>query len=78
MEIKLNKEINGKQLANELQIDVEDIWINGEMLFIKIDDEEKGNAAYKAHKAVNKPPTIHDKLMNAGVDLDELRIALGL
>lgn len=78
MEIKLDKEINGKQLAQELGIDNQDVYVIGETLVIKIDDEKKGLEAYKKHKAINQPPTIQDKLANAGIDLDELRVALGL
>ena len=76
--IKLDKEINGLQLANELGLDVKDIYVNDRILHINIEDEKKGLAAYKAHNPINHPPTIHQKLANAGIDLDELRIALGL
>ena len=78
MEIKLDKEINGLQLANELNLDFRDIYVNDGILYINTEDEEKALVAYKTHKAINKPPTIQDKLANAGIDLDELRVALGL
>lgn len=78
MEIKLDKEINGLQLSAEIGIDVRDVYIDGEMLVINTDDESKALEAYKKHKATYSPPTFEEKLANAGISLDELRVALGL
>lgn len=74
------KEINGEQLAEELGIDNSQLWADEKYLYIEADiTQAKAQKIFDAH--VMKPmaePTIQEKLAAAGIDLDDLRVALGL
>jgi hypothetical protein len=80
IEISLTKEINGAQLAEELGIDVWDLLATENTLMIKSSISKKtAEEALEKHVPVlPTPPTIQQKLQRAGIDLDELRAALGL
>lgn len=81
IEITLNKEINGAQLAEELGVDIWDLLDTGAgTLQIKKDITKKKAEEVLANHVPKAPqaPTIQEKLARAGIDLDELRIALGL
>jgi hypothetical protein len=89
--IKLNKPINlnGTELRKELnaagvkitdepssiRVDNGDLWLD-----IADKDESKAQVVVEAHNGtiVAPEPTIADKLANAGLNLDELKAALGL
>jgi len=80
IEIDLNKEINGAQFANELGIDQWDLLATEKTLIIKA-NILKDEAEKALEKHVPKPPkelTIEQKLVAAGISLNELKIALGL
>lgn len=79
-EITITKEIHGDSLAEALGIDNHDLYIDGDKLCFRIDvDEELVKSALANHKIPAKvEPTIAQKLSRAGIDLDELRHALGL
>lgn len=80
--IKLDfiKEINGEQLAEELGIDNSQLWADEKFIYINTDiTQAKAQKIFDAHVIKPRPePTIQDKLASAGIDLDELRVALGL
>lgn len=81
IEIALNKEINGNQLAEELGVDVWDLLDTGSgVLQIKKNIAKKKAEEVLANHTPQKPepPTIQEKLFRAGINLDELRLALGL
>jgi len=79
-----NKEINLKQLDNELGAhglvaDFNDasakvITVAGGSLVTEAELED----AIKAHKAVFATPTIAEKLASVGLSIDDLKVALGL
>lgn len=79
-EIKIDKIIHGDSLADSLGIGHEDLYLDGDILRFRVDvDEEAVKAALKNNKIPTpKEPTIQEKLERAGIDLDELRVALGL
>lgn len=78
--IKITKEIHGDLLAEQLGIDSEDLYLVDDVLHFKIDLEENFiKETLKTHKTpTSKEPTIQEKLERAGINIDELRIALGL
>lgn len=87
--IKFNKpkNLNGAELVEELKsngIDVKDVpsldgagdlWLD-----IAKSDETKAQAVVNAHNGTMTPAelSISDKLLKAGLSLDELKTALGL
>lgn len=80
MIIKLTKEIAGNQLAEELGLDHSAVYADGVGNLIIESDLPKTaiETAIKNHTPKTELLTIQEKLERAGIDLDELRIALGL
>lgn len=78
---KKTKDISCDLLAEQLLIDPLLIFDDGEgNIVIKTEiDASMVEKAMKAHK-IPEPvqPTIQEKLAAAGIDLDDLRVALGL
>jgi hypothetical protein len=80
------KKLNGIQLRQELRnegINIGDdrtvIIIDNELhLDIDAKDQEKANDIVSAHVGIDKEPTIEDKLASVGLNLNDLKIALGL
>lgn len=74
------KEIDGAQLANELKIANEQMRIEGNQIIILADiDKKNSEEILKNHVPIPpNPKTIQEKLIDAGIDLQELREALGL
>ena len=83
------KELNGEQLRQELKesgvvlpdnvFDFVDDGVGGLLLDISNKDESMANSVIKTHKSKPTPkPTIEQKLASVGLNLDDLRIALGL
>lgn len=79
--VKINKEIIGDQLADELNISREFVYADGMgNLIIDADITKTAvDTAIENHSPVVKNgATIQEKLQRAGITLDELREALGL
>lgn len=79
--IVVNKptEFNGKQFGEEIGVSYRDIVVIGDEIHIDTTKTKKQiEDALAKHIPVNEPITIIDKLNKAGIDLDELRVALGL
>ncbi len=73
--------ISGDILASQLSIDSTLIYDDGQgNIIINAElDKKLIDAAIKSHVIPEPPkPTIQEKLAAAGIDLDDLRIALGL
>lgn len=81
MIIKKTKPISGDLLAEQLNIDPKLIYDDGEgnIVILAELDEKVVAEVIKAHKIPEpKEPTIEEKLKAAGINLNELRAALGL
>jgi hypothetical protein len=87
--IKFDKPVNlnGTELVNELNdagITINDLpYVDGNSdLWLNISESDKAQAEsiVAAHNSttVAPEPSIQDKLANAGITLDELKVALGL
>lgn len=77
------QKLNGEQLLEELKaagIDSDIPVITDGKLWLSVKSSQKTQTAeiVAAHIGVDRIPTIQDKLTAAGIDLDELRVALGL
>lgn len=78
IELDLTKEINGDQLCKEIGAD--DLYVaNGKIIILG--DVAKSFAQSKLDAHVPQPtpqPTIEEKLASVGLDLNDLKAALGL
>lgn len=75
--------LNGTQLLNELAeagISAKTPLITDGLLWLEIKSTQKTKTAeiVANHNGSDTRPTIQEKLAEAGIDLDELRVALGL
>jgi len=71
---QLMKEFNAQGLEIEIPIIADGkLWLN-----VSPKDKAKAEAIVNNHVGVDYVPTIEDKLDAAGIDIDELRVALGL
>lgn len=83
--IKINKEINLEQLDKELAANglVASLDHNKNIIAIGLANNstitlEELNKGIEKHKAIFTTPSIADKLQDAGISIDELKVALGL
>lgn len=78
IELVLNKEINGDQLCKEIGAD--DLYVaNGKIIINGIVDKDFAQTKLNAHVPQPTPePTIEEKLAIVGLNLDDLKAALGL
>ena len=79
-EFDIPANLNGGQLENELGLPFGSVYVRENKLVIVAPELTEKTVAdkVKAHKGINTAPTISEKLEAAGIDLDELRVALGL
>lgn len=79
--VKKPKDVNGEQLAQELGIDDRKIVAIDDSLHIDLPEKDfqKINEIVKIHvPRPTKPLSIEEKFRAAGIDLNELKTALGL
>jgi hypothetical protein len=74
------KALNGLQLAKELNLNIYDVWVDENFIYINSElSDDVVSEKLKNHKPMQpKPLSITEKLERAGIDVDELRVALGL
>lgn len=80
VKLEFNKQIDGLQLSEELGIENSQLWADEEFIYINADiTQAKAQKIFDAHVIKPRPePSIQEKLAMAGIDLDDLRVALGL
>lgn len=83
LSFNIPEKLNGEQLLEELknvgiESDIPAIRDGKLWLSIKSTQKAKAEEIVSNHIGVDRIPTIQDKLASAGIDLDELRVALGL
>ncbi len=72
---QLDQELGGKGLIADLNDDKKKLILPSENSDVT---EAELEAAIANHKAIFEVPTITEKLANAGISLDELKVALGI
>lgn len=77
------QKLNGTQLLQELSafgIETKTPLIVDGMLWLDIKSTQKSKAqeVISNHVGIDTPPSIQEKLAEAGIDIDELRTVLGL
>jgi hypothetical protein len=72
---QLDQELGGKGLIADLNDNKKKLIMPSENSDVT---EAQLEAAIANHKAISEVPTITEKLANAGISLDELKVALGI
>ena len=78
IELNLTKEINGDQLCKEIGAD--DLYVaNGKIIILGKVNKDMAQSKLDAHIPQPTPqPTIEEKLQSVGLNLNDLKVALGL